>query len=171
MSTIIFVKFTVDLIKTFHSSESDEATLHRIGKWQYRIHLSCSNFAQNFISAICTICKVYCSSSNSIFGSFRSSGNQSVCLSVHLSVCPPVCLSVCLSVHLSGTSLSKALNLHLSPMGQSQVSLRSVSGLFQVSARSVPDQSQVSLFGLSSVRRSLKYFVLFRHRRRVTSLN
>ena len=31
MSTIIFVKFTVDLIKTFHSSEGDEATLHRIG--------------------------------------------------------------------------------------------------------------------------------------------
>ena len=51
---------------------------------------------------------------------------------------------VTLSVCLSGTSLSKALNLHLSFMGllrsvldQSQVSLRSVSGQSQVSLRSV----------------------------------
>ena len=47
--------------------------------------------------------------------------------------------SVCLSVHLSGTSLSKALYLHLSLIGQSQVSLRSVSGQSQVSLRSVSD--------------------------------
>ena len=39
-----------------------------------------------------------------------------------------VCLSVRPSVCLSGTSLSKALNLHLSLIGQSQVSLRSVLG-------------------------------------------
>ena len=35
--------------------------------------------------------------------------------------------SVCLSVCPSGTSLSRALNLHLSLIGQSKVSLRSVS--------------------------------------------
>ena len=57
-----------------------------------------------------------------------------------------VTLSVCLSVRLSGTKWSKALNLHLSLITQSQVSLRSVSGL------SVPTLSD---------RRSLKYFVLF----------
>ena len=85
------------------------------------------------------------------------------------SLCPCVCLS--------GTSLSKALNLHLSLIGLSQVSLRSVSGQSQVSLRSVSCQSQVSLrsvsgqsqvsprslLGLSeltSSRRSLKYFVL-----------
>ena len=94
-----------------------------------------------------------------------------MCLSVRPSVCP------------SGISLSKALNLHLSLIGQSQVCLRSVSGQSQVSHRSVPGQSWVSLgsvagqlqvsrrvslrslLGLSeltsSVRRSLKYFVLF----------
>ena len=84
-----------------------------------------------------------------------------------------------MSVCPSGTKLSKALNLHLSfigqsrvclrsVQGQSQISLRSASGQSQVSPRSVPVQSQVSfrsLLGLSeltsSVRRSLKYFVLF----------
>ena len=96
-----------------------------------------------------------------------------------------VCLSVRPSVRLSGTSLSKALNLHLSLQvslrsvpgkshvsprsvpGQSQVSLRSVPGQSQGSPRSVSGQSQVrSLLGLSeltSSRRSLKYFVLFFH--------
>ena len=54
---------------------------------------------------------------------------------------------VTLSVCPSGTSLSKALILHLSHIGQSQVSLRSVSDL------SVPT---------SSDRRSLKYFVLLK---------
>ena len=56
--------------------------------------------------------------------------------------------------------MSKALNLHLSLIGQSQVQS-------QVSPRSVPGQSQVSLRSLLvlseltlSVRRSLKYFVL-----------
>ena len=44
---------------------------------------------------------------------------------------------VSLSVCLSGTSLSKALNLHLSLIGQSQVSLRSVSGQSLVSLRSL----------------------------------
>ena len=48
------------------------------------------------------------------FGSVRSSGCQSVCLSV----CP------------SGTSLSNALNLHLSLIVLSQVSLRSLSAYF-----------------------------------------
>ena len=37
------------------------------------------------------------------------------------------------SVRLSGTNLSKALNLHLSLIGLSQVSLSSVSGQSQVS--------------------------------------
>ena len=52
-------------------------------------------------------------------GSVRSSGSQSVCL--------------------SGTSLSKALNLYLSLTGlsQIQIGLRSVSGQSQVSVRSV----------------------------------
>ena len=36
--------------------------------------------------------------------------------------------SLCLSVRLSGTKCSKALNLHLSLIGQFQVSLRSVPG-------------------------------------------
>ena len=57
-----------------------------------------------------------------------------------------VSLSVCLSVCPSGTSLSKALNLHLSLIVLSQICLRSVSGL------SVPTSSE---------RRGLKYFVLF----------
>ena len=81
--------------------------------------------------------------------------------------------------------MSRALNLHLkavwvsprSVLGQSQVSLRSVPGQSQsqVGLRSVSGQSQVSprsvpvslrsLLDLSeltlSVRRSLKYFVLF----------
>ena len=43
-------------------------------------------------------------------------GAQGVTLSVRVSVC------------LSGTSLSKAMNLHLSLIGKSQVSLRSVQG-------------------------------------------
>jgi len=46
--------------------------------------------------------------------------------------------SLCLFVSPSGPSLSKALNLQLSLIGQSQVSLRSVS-----------DQSQVSLTVIS----------------------
>ena len=48
-----------------------------------------------------------------------------------------VSLSVCLSVCLSGTSLSKALNLHLSLIVLSQICLRSVSGQSQVSLRSL----------------------------------
>ena len=48
-----------------------------------------------------------------------------------------VCLSVRPSVRLSGTSLSKALNLHLSLIVMSQICLRSVSGQSQVSLRSV----------------------------------
>ena len=63
-----------------------------------------------------------------LFGSVRSSG--------------------CHSVRLSGTSLSKALNLHLSLIGQSQVSLRAVSCQSQVSLRAVSCQSQVSLRSL-----------------------
>ena len=73
-----------------------------------------------------------------IFGSVRSSGSHSVRVSV--------CLSVC----LSGTKCSKALNLHLSLIGQSQLSLSQVS-LRLVSGLSVPT---------SSDRLSLKYFVL-----------
>ena len=42
-------------------------------------------------------------------------------------------VSLCPSVRPSGTKLSKALNLHLSLIGMSQVSLRSVSGQSQVS--------------------------------------
>ena len=49
-----------------------------------------------------------------IFGSVRSLGCHSICLCV----CP------------SGTGLSKALNLHLSLIGQSQVSLRSLFAYF-----------------------------------------
>ena len=56
-----------------------------------------------------------------IFGSVRSSGSQSVCPSV----CP------------SGTSLSKALNLHLSLIVLSQICLSLVSGQSQVSLRSL----------------------------------
>ena len=58
--------------------------------------------------------------------------------------------SVCPSVCLSGTKCSKALNLHLSLIGQSQLSLSQVS-LRLVSGLSVPT---------SSDRLSLKYFVL-----------
>ena len=79
-----------------------------------------------------------------LFGSVRSSRNA--------------------NVRSFGTNVSRALNLHLSLTGQSQISSRSV----LISPRSVPGQSQVSLrspLGLSeltlSVRRSLKYFVLF----------
>ena len=64
--------------------------------------------------------------------------------------------SVCLSVRLSGTKLSKALNLHLSLIGLSLVSLRSDSGQTLVSLRSVSCLSVTN----SSDRRSLKYFVL-----------
>ena len=66
------------------------------------------------------------------------------------------CPSVCPSLHLSGTSLSKPLNLHLPLIGPSQalVSLRSVSGLSQVSLRFL------CAYFLSD-RWSLKYFVLF----------
>ena len=65
--------------------------------------------------------------------------------------------SLCLSVCLFGTSLSKALNFHLSLIVLSQISLRSVSGQSEVSLRSdsglfVPNSSD-----------SLKYFVLFQH--------
>ena len=67
----------------------------------------------------------------------------------------PMSHSVCLSVCPSGTSLSRALNLHLSLIGQSKVSLRSVSGQSQDSLRSV-----LVLSELTSSRRSLKYFVL-----------
>ena len=68
-------------------------------------------------------------SSLKVFGSVRSSGSQSVSLSVR-------------------PSLSKALNLHLSLIGQSQVSLRAVSCQSQVSLRAVSCQSQVSLRSL-----------------------
>ena len=54
-----------------------------------------------------------------------------------------------MSVRLSGTSLSKALNLHLSLIGQSQVSS-------QVIPRSLSGLSLLS----SSEGQSLKYFVL-----------
>ena len=75
-----------------------------------------------------------------------------------------VTLCVCLSVCLSGTKCSKALNLHLSLIGLSQVSLRSVSGQSLVSLRSASGQPQVvlSLFSACSqlVLRSLwAYFV------------
>ena len=60
-------------------------------------------------------------------------------------------------VRSSGTSLSRALNLHLSLSGQSQVSLRSFPGHCQVSLRFPLGLSELT----SSVSRSLKYFVLF----------
>ena len=75
-----------------------------------------------------------------------------------------------------GTKLSKGLNFHLrtvwvslrSVSGHSQVTPRSVSGQSQVTPRSVSGHFKVSprsLLGISeitlSVRRSLKYFVLF----------
>ena len=104
-------------------------------------------------------------------------------------LCQELKKSQCAFIHWFGPNLSRALKLHLSlsgqsqvgprsVSGQSQVSLRSVSGQSQVSPRSVSGQSQVSLrpvpgqsqvslrsvLGLSeltsSVRRSLKYFVL-----------
>ena len=65
---------------------------------------------------------------------------------------------MCLSVCPFGTKLSKALNLHLSLIDQSQVSLRSVSGQSQVSLKSPFGLSELT----SSVRRSLKYFVLLK---------
>ena len=65
---------------------------------------------------------------------------------------------VALSVCLSGTSLSKALNLHLSFIGPSQICHRSVSGQSRVSLRSVLGQSQVSLGSVSGQSQvSLKY--------------
>ena len=54
-----------------------------------------------------------------------------------------------MSVRLSGTKCSKALNLHFSLIGLSQVSLRSISGQSQGSLRSVSGQSQVSLRSVS----------------------
>ena len=51
-----------------------------------------------------------------VFGSIRSSGSQSVRVSVSV------------SVRVSGTNLSKALHLHLSLIGLSQICLRSVTG-------------------------------------------
>ena len=56
-----------------------------------------------------------------------------------------VTLSVCLSVCLSSTNLSKALNLHLSLMGLSQVCLRLVLGQSWVSLRSVSGLSLCKL--------------------------
>ena len=71
-----------------------------------------------------------------------------ICLDSHFSfLAPSGAQGVSLSVCLSGTSLSKALNLHLSLIGQSQVRLRSLLGLSELP---------------TSVRRSLKYFVLFK---------
>ena len=78
-------------------------------------------------------------------------------MSVCLSVCLAVCLAVCLSVCPFGTKCSKALNLHLSLIDLSEVSLRSVSGQSLVGLRSVSGLSVPTL----SDRRSLKYFVLF----------
>ena len=66
-----------------------------------------------------------------IFGSVKEP-NESLCVSVRLSVCP------------SGTSLSRALNLHLSLIGQSQVSLRSVLGQSQVSLRFLTGLSELT---------------------------
>ena len=63
---------------------------------------------------------------------------------------------VTLSVCPSGTKCSKALNLHLSLIGLSQVSLRSVSGQSQFSLRSVSGQSQVSLRSVSGQSQVLK---------------
>ena len=51
-------------------------------------------------------------------------------------------VSLCVYVCPSGTSLSKTLNLHLSLIVQSQISLRSVSGRLR---SVVSGQSQVSL--------------------------
>ena len=81
---------------------------------------------------------------------------------IHVFLAPSGALVVTLSVCLSGTSLSRALNLHLSLIDLSQVSLsfpvslRSVSGYSQVILRSVSGLSVIT----SSDRRSLKYFVL-----------
>ena len=64
---------------------------------------------------------------------------------------------------LSSTNLSKALNLHLSLMGLSQVSLRKsqvVSGESQVNLRSVSGQSQVSLRSVSGLEALLTHFVV-----------
>ena len=60
-----------------------------------------------------------------LFGSVKEL-RESLCPCVYLSVCLSGCPSVCLSV----TKGSKALNLHLSLIGLSQVSL---AGQFQVS--------------------------------------
>ena len=54
-----------------------------------------------------------------------------------------------LSVCLSGTNLSKVLNLHLSLIDLSQVGLRLVSGQSLVSLGSVLGQSWVSLRSVS----------------------
>ena len=82
--------------------------------------------------------------------SFFTKENIALCLTFWLRQgAQGVTLSVC----LSGTSLSKALNLHLSLIGQSQVSS-------QVSSQVVPRSlSGLSLLS-SSEGQSLKYFVL-----------
>ncbi len=72
------------------------------------------------------------SSGRSIFGSVKEPKE---------SLCPSVCPF--------GTKCFKALNIHLSLIGQSHVSLGSVSGQSQVSLRSVSGQSQVSLRSVS----------------------
>ena len=48
----------------------------------------------------------------------------------HFWLCQELRVSVCLSVRLSGTKFSKALNLHLSLIALSQVSLRSLCAFF-----------------------------------------
>merc|ERR1711860_302628 len=75
------------------------------------------------ISFLYVICFIF------IFGSVKEP-KESLCLSVRLSVC------------LFGTKCSTALNLHLSLIGQSQVSLGSVSGQSQVCLWSVSGQSR-----------------------------
>ena len=64
--------------------------------------------------------------------------------------------SLCVSVCPFGTKCSKSLNLHISFIGQLQVSYRSVSDQSQVSFRSVSGLSVLTL----SDRRSLKYYIL-----------
>ena len=58
-------------------------------------------------------------------------------------------------VRLSDEKCSRALNLHLSLSGQSQVSPRLVPGQSQVSPRSVPGLSQVCLRSVSVCLRSV----------------
>ena len=59
------------------------------------------------------------------------------------------------NVRSFGTNVSRALNLHLSLTGQSQISPRSVLGQSQVSPRSVPGQSQVSRRSVSGQSQSV----------------